>query len=127
MAPMRWRHRRGQVGRIPKPRYIDHVLPSRIVFVPRDCLGNDISQGPPVTIMPDELEALRLVYLEDMTQEEAAQKMGVSRGTIWRLLESGRKKLVQAIVYLHPILLESVGQKNDSSQHNSSRNKQLQC
>lgn len=114
MAPIRWRHRRGQVGRIPKPRYIDHVLPSRIVFVPRDCLGNDISQGPPVIIMPDELEALRLVYLEDMTQEEAAQKMGVSRGTIWRLLESGRKKLVQAIVYLHPILLEFIGEKEDS-------------
>lgn len=114
MAPIRWRHRRGQVGRIPKPRYIDHVLPSRIMFVPRDCLGNDISQGPPVIIMPDELEALRLVYLEDMTQEEAAQKMGVSRGTIWRLLESGRKKLVQAIVYLHPILLEFIGEKEDS-------------
>ncbi|WFO76351.1 DUF134 domain-containing protein [Desulfurococcaceae archaeon MEX13E-LK6-19] len=105
---MRWRHRRGQVGRMPKPRYIDFIPPSKIVFIPRDHQGNDLSRGPPVTLMPDELEALRLVYLEDMTQEEAAQRMGVSRGTIWRLLESGRKKLISALVNLQPIEIETV-------------------
>ncbi len=97
---------------MPKPRCIDFIPPSRIVFVPRDYQGNDLSRGPPVTLMPDELEALRLVYLEDMTQEEAAQRMGVSRGTIWRLLESGRKKLISAIINLYPIEISSTEEKS---------------
>jgi len=51
--------------------------------------------GPdPVLLTFSELEALRLVDYEGLTQEEAAERMGVSRATVWRLLMSGRKKLV---------------------------------
>ncbi len=57
--------------------------------------------------MPDELEALRLVYLEGLTQEEAAKRMNVSRGTLWRMLNSGRRKVVQALVELRPIVILS--------------------
>ena len=64
-------------------------------------------EGEPVGLMPDELEALRLVYLEGLTQREASEKMGISRGTLWRLLDSGRKKLVQALVERRPIILAS--------------------
>lgn len=46
----------------------------------------------------DELEALRLVDYMGLTQDEASQKMGVSRGTVWRCLDSARKKLVAMIV-----------------------------
>lgn len=56
-------------------------------------------------IYPDELEALRLVYLENFSQNEAASLMGVSRGTLWRLLDSGRRKLVQALIEVRPIVL----------------------
>ncbi len=35
---------------------------------------------------------MRLVDLEDLSQEEAGEKMGISRGTIWRLLKSARRK-----------------------------------
>lgn len=55
--------------------------------------------------MPDELEALRLVYFEGLTQEEAARKMNISRGTLWRALDSGRRKLVKAIIEMRPIVL----------------------
>jgi predicted DNA-binding protein (UPF0251 family) len=55
----------------------------------------------------DELEALRLCDFEDMTQEEAGKRMGVSRGTIHRLLMSGRKKLVEALVSSRAIIFES--------------------
>ena len=34
-----------------------------------------------------------------MQQEEAADGMGVSRGTIQRLLESGRRKTLDALVH----------------------------
>lgn len=46
----------------------------------------------------DELEALRLCDLEGMDQEAAGARMGVSRGTVQRLLKKGREKMVRAIV-----------------------------
>ena len=46
----------------------------------------------------DEFEAMRLCDLDGLEQAEAGDKMGVSRGTIQRLLESGRKKLLRALV-----------------------------
>lgn len=46
----------------------------------------------------DEFEAMRLCDLDGLEQSAAGEKMGVSRGTIQRLLESGRKKLLQALV-----------------------------
>jgi len=97
MGPQwRWGWRPGGPGRPPKERIIG-VKPSRISFVPVDENGVAIA-GEPIYIMPDELEALRLVYLENLTQEEAAKIMNISRGTLWRLLESGRRKVVQALI-----------------------------
>lgn len=46
----------------------------------------------------DELEALRLCDAEGNTQEEAAKKMNVSQPTIFRILESARKKVATALV-----------------------------
>jgi predicted DNA-binding protein (UPF0251 family) len=43
------------------------------------------------------LEALRLVDFEGLSQEEAGVKMGVSRGTVWRLVQSARRKTAQAL------------------------------
>jgi len=58
--------------------------------------------------MPDELEALRLVYFMGMTQEEAAKAMGVSRGTLWRALSSGRRKVIQALIERRPLVITEV-------------------
>ena len=52
----------------------------------------------PVGRPMSELEVLRLCDLEGMVQEEAGQRMGVSRGTAQRLLASARKKTAQALV-----------------------------
>jgi len=46
----------------------------------------------------DELEAMRLCDLEDLEQEEAAKRMNISRGTVQRLLYSGRKKIIDAFI-----------------------------
>lgn len=46
----------------------------------------------------DEFEAIRLCDLEDKSQIDAGQAMGVSRGTIQRLLKSARKKIVKAFL-----------------------------
>jgi predicted DNA-binding protein (UPF0251 family) len=56
------------------------------------------AQGEPIQLEPAELEAIRLTDLENLNQEEAGERMGVSRGTIWRLLQRGRSKIALALV-----------------------------
>ncbi|AIO19174.1 hypothetical protein KQ51_01297 [Candidatus Izimaplasma bacterium HR1] len=56
----------------------------------------------------DEFEALRLVDYEGLSQIEAADDMQVSRATIQRLLQTGRKKIIEAI-----LLNKAIEVKND--------------
>lgn len=53
----------------------------------------------------DEIEALRLCDMEGLTQEQAGLKMGVSRGTVQRILTSARKKTASAIVHGEALVL----------------------
>ncbi len=46
----------------------------------------------------EELEALRLVDKERMKQEDAAEVMNVSRGTLWRYLDRARTKVINALL-----------------------------
>ena len=50
-----------------------------------------------IDISRDQFEALLLCDREGYSQEEAGAKMGISRGTIQRLLYDGRKKILEAI------------------------------
>jgi predicted DNA-binding protein (UPF0251 family) len=61
----------------------------------------------PIFIDRAELEAFRLVDLEGLSQEEAGKRMGISRGTIWRLLQSARKKTAQALTEGRPLQIVS--------------------
>jgi len=47
----------------------------------------------------DELEALRLCDYEGKSQIEASQSMIVSRATVQRLLDSGRKKILDVLLF----------------------------
>jgi len=52
-----------------------------------------------VTVLEiDEFEALRLCDAEGLDQTAAGERMGVSRGTVQRLLATARGKLVTAIL-----------------------------
>jgi len=51
-----------------------------------------------VQLALDELEALRLCDLLGLDQETAGMRMGVSRGTVQRLLSSARAKVADALV-----------------------------
>lgn len=53
-----------------------------------------------------ELEALRLCDLEGLDQAAAGVRMGISRGTVQRLLKSGRSKIVTALSETMAILIE---------------------
>jgi predicted DNA-binding protein (UPF0251 family) len=46
----------------------------------------------------DELEAVRLCDLMNFTQDEAGAEMGISRGTVQRLLKKGRAKIADALI-----------------------------
>ena len=50
-----------------------------------------------MTLGEDELEALRLCDVEGLHQAVAGERMGVSRGTVQRLLKTGRATLVRAV------------------------------
>jgi predicted DNA-binding protein (UPF0251 family) len=65
-----------------------------LVYKPAGRPLRDLSQ---VVLRLDELEALRLCDGEGLTQEEAGGRMGVSRGTIQRLVTSGREKVARAL------------------------------
>jgi predicted DNA-binding protein (UPF0251 family) len=51
-----------------------------------------------VTLLPEELEAIKLADLLDLEQEEMAVRMGVSRKTAWKDLHSARKKVADAVI-----------------------------
>ena len=54
----------------------------------------------------DELEAMRLCDLEGLDQEAAGRRMGVSRGTVQRLLRSGRATVLEALVRSSALVIE---------------------
>jgi uncharacterized protein len=51
-----------------------------------------------VTLALDEYEAIRLADFEGLYQEDAAQRMGVSRQTFGRIVESAHRKIAEALV-----------------------------
>jgi predicted DNA-binding protein (UPF0251 family) len=59
-----------------------------------------------IILYDDELEALKLCDHDGLTQEEAGRRMGISRGTIQRLLSSARKKMAMALSECKAIIFE---------------------
>ncbi len=99
-----WRHRWGRVGRPSKPRFIS-IEPRFIQFIPFDANGNRMGDPEPVILYMDEYEAFRLVYHEGLTQDKAALRMGISRGTLWRCLNSARKKIALMLYTPRPLIV----------------------
>jgi hypothetical protein len=46
----------------------------------------------------EEIEAIRLKDIEDLEQEQSAEKMNVSRSTFVRILDASRKKIADALI-----------------------------
>ncbi|MEM3808291.1 MAG: DUF134 domain-containing protein [Nitrososphaerota archaeon] len=95
----RRRHRYGRVGRLPKLLTIS-LIPSVEKLTPIPQLNVD-----PLYLDITEIEALRLIDLEKLTLEEAGQKMNTSRNTVWRLVQSGREKLIKSIIEGRQIII----------------------
>ncbi len=109
---LKYRHRHGRRGRLPKPIILGVTSP----VTGLDPLETQENQNP-LFLEPAELEAFRLVDMEGLSQEEAGEKMGVSRGTVWRFIQSARKKTAQALIEGRPIRISpSVSQPNQNQQ-----------
>ncbi|NLX48200.1 MAG: DUF134 domain-containing protein [Euryarchaeota archaeon] len=90
-------------GRGRGPRWVENV-PSATYFGPH---GTANGPSAPVVLSYAELEAIRLVDLEGLSQEEASARMGISRRTFWSDLRSARVKVATALVNGRPIRIES--------------------
>lgn len=66
-----------------------------LVFKPA---GTPLKELEVVVLEHDELEALFLCDGQDLNQARAGERMGVSRGTVQRLLTQARKKVVDSLV-----------------------------
>jgi predicted DNA-binding protein (UPF0251 family) len=89
-----------------KPRFV-RLMPDLVRFAP---IGPDdlpASKGEPIYITYDEFEAFRLVFHEGLLQEEAARRMGISRGTLWRCLENARKKVASMMAEGRALIVTS--------------------
>lgn len=82
---------------MPRPRQCRRVgcLPSVAYFKPR---GIPLCELEEVALAVDEFEAIRLADLDGLYQEDAAEKMGISRQTFGRAIESARRKVADALV-----------------------------
>lgn len=70
-------------------------LPNANFFRPMGIPANLLQE---VRLSLEEVEAIRLKDLEELEQEKCAERMHISRPTFHRVLESGRKKLADALV-----------------------------
>lgn len=67
--------------------------------IPRSLTGE-------VTLQYDEYEAIRLLDYEGLLQEEAAERMNVSRPTLTRIYAQARKTVAQAFVEGKSLVIE---------------------
>jgi predicted DNA-binding protein (UPF0251 family) len=79
-------------------------LEDEIVFKPTGLMMKDLEINH---LDADEFEAIRICDYEGLTQIEASEKMGISRGTIQRLLTSGRKKILDSFLNTKAIIIKN--------------------
>jgi uncharacterized protein len=82
---------------VPRPRKRRTVaIPARaMIYKPA---GIPLEGLRRVNLLSEELEALRLIDLEDLSQEDAAQRMGISRSTCQRIVTQARRQVALALV-----------------------------
>jgi predicted DNA-binding protein (UPF0251 family) len=86
---------------------VDH---SGVCFKPCGVKKHELER---VYLLEDEMEALRLADYEGLYQQECADRMGISRTTFSRLVESGRKKTADALLHMKALNIKIKNDLND--------------
>ena len=102
------------MGRPKKCRWVE-IEPGVTFFKPQGIPLRSLQQ---VIVTVDELEAMRLADFLEMTQEEVAQRMQVSRPTVTRMLSRAHRAVAEALVHGKAICIQGgdyrVGQQCQS-------------
>lgn len=77
-----------------KERRIEQVPKSKF-YKPAGIPNNELEN---VSLTLEEIEAVRLKDLEGLNQQQAAEKMEVSRPTFQRILSDARQKIAEALI-----------------------------
>ena len=90
---------------MPRPRMRRNIgfTPGVTYFKPQ---GIPLRELEEVTISHSELEALRLINIDEFDQKKASEKMNISQPTFFRELKAARKKLTKAIIEGKAIKIE---------------------
>ena len=78
-------------------------MPESTVFEAR---GENANHLEKIVILVEEYETIRLIDLEEMTQEQCAERMNVARTTVQRIYNDARKKIAEYIVMGHSLKIE---------------------
>jgi len=89
-------------GRPQRYRWVENI-PDITHFRPA---GTSAAKTDQVKLTLDELEAIRLADLDGLYQEQAAEKLKVSRQTFGRIINSAHQKIAEALVMGKSILIE---------------------
>ena len=79
----------------PKIKKIIETVPVHAYFKPQ---GIPMTKLKIINLSLEEIEALKLKDMQNLDQETAAEKMGISRSTFQRVIKSARHKLVKSVV-----------------------------
>ncbi len=82
---------------MPRPRRIRRIFfePDATYFKPAGVLMNNLQES---ILTKDELETIRLIDYENLSQTKVAKKMKISQPTLSRLLTSARKKIADGLI-----------------------------
>jgi len=69
----------------------------------------------------EEFESIRLMDVEDLTQEECASKMNIGRSTFQRIYKNARKKVAESIINNKDLIF------SDKEENIIIRNKSTDC
>lgn len=78
-------------------------MPGERCFIPKYKFADKKAE---IFLSLDEFEAIRLSCFEGLKQEEAARLMRVSRPTFSRIVNSGHKKIADALVNIKTLRIE---------------------
>jgi len=79
----------------PRKKRLVAIDPEATYFKPR---AIPLSELEEVSLKLEEIEALKLKFLDKLEQEQAAKRMGVSRTTFWRIFSGAGEKVADALI-----------------------------
>lgn len=89
-----------------RPKKCRHICgrPAYSCFKPN---GVPLTELKQITLLPEEFEAIRLADFENLSQQEAADQMGVSRQTFGNIISRARFKLAESLVEGNALILDN--------------------